>query len=66
MGLTDAELAERRLKLLASELDQTWPDAAASLRKGMAETLTLMRLGITGQLASGATPSSRPNQTPIA
>src|SRR3954471_16512725 len=28
-----------------------WPDAAASLREGMAETLTLMRLGITGQLA---------------
>jgi putative transposase len=49
--LTDAELAEQRLHLLASELDRTWPDAAASLREGMAETLTLMRLGITGQLA---------------
>ncbi len=50
-ALTDAKLAEQRLKLLASELDQTWPDAAASLREGMAETLTLMRLAITGQLA---------------
>ncbi|MCA1679644.1 MAG: IS256 family transposase [Actinobacteria bacterium] len=49
--LTDPELAEQRLQLLASELDRTWPDAAASLREGMAETLTLMRLGITGQLA---------------
>ncbi len=39
------------MQLLASELDRTWPDAAASLREGMAETLTLMRLGITGQLA---------------
>jgi putative transposase len=48
---TDAELAEQRLQLLASELDRTWPDAAGSLREGMAETLTLMRLGITGQLA---------------
>src|SRR5215210_5773514 len=50
-SLTDAQLAEQRLQLLASELDRTWPDAAASLREGMAETLTLMRLGITGQLA---------------
>lgn len=50
-ALTDAELAEQRLQLLEGELDRTWPDAAASLREGMAETLTLMRLGITGQLA---------------
>ena len=50
-ALTDADLAEQRLKLLAGELDRTWPDAAASLREGMPETLTLMRLGITGQLA---------------
>jgi putative transposase len=50
-ALSDAELAEQRLQLLASELDRTWPDAAASLREGMAETLTLTRLGITGQLA---------------
>jgi hypothetical protein len=28
-----------------------WPDAGASLREGMSETLTLMRLGITGRLA---------------
>ena len=40
-----------RLELLASELERTWPDAAASLREGMDDTLTLMRLGITGQLA---------------
>jgi transposase-like protein len=50
-SLTDPQLAEQRLQLLASELDRTWPDAAGSLREGMAETLTLMRLGITGQLA---------------
>ena len=45
-ALTDPQLAEQRLGLLASELDRTWPDAAASLREGMSETLTLMRLGI--------------------
>jgi putative transposase len=50
-ALTDSELARQRLELLASELDQTWPDAAGSLREGMHDTLTLMRLGITGQLA---------------
>ena len=50
-ALTDPERGEQRLQLLAGELDRTWPDAAASLREGMAETLTLMRLGITGQLA---------------
>ena len=50
-ALTDAELARQRLELLASELDQTWPDAAGSLREGLHDTLTLMRLGITGQLA---------------
>ena len=51
-SLTDPELATQRLELLAVELDRTWPDAAGSLREGMADTLTLMRLGITGQLAA--------------
>jgi putative transposase len=50
-SLTDPELARQRLELLASELDRTWPDAAGSLREGMPDTLTLMRLGITGTLA---------------
>lgn len=50
-SLTEPELAEQRLQLLAAELHRSWPDAAASLREGMSETLTLMRLGITGQLA---------------
>lgn len=51
-SLSDAELAQQRLELLASELDRTWPDAAGSLREGLEETLTLMRLGITGNLAT--------------
>jgi putative transposase len=50
-ALTDHYLARERLELLASELDRTWPDAAASLREGIDDTLTLMRLGIDGQLA---------------
>lgn len=38
------------LGLLADELDHSHPGAAASLREGMAETLTLTRLGIRGKL----------------
>lgn len=40
-----------RLQLLATELDRSWPDAARSLREGMHDTLTLTRLGTSGQLA---------------
>ncbi len=50
-SLTDPQLAKQRLELLASELDRSWPDAAGSLREGMDDTLTLMRLQISGQLA---------------
>ena len=50
-ALSDHHLARERLELLASELERTWPDAAASLREGLEETLTLMRLGIDGHLS---------------
>jgi putative transposase len=50
-SLTDAHLAEQRLELLAGGLERARPDAASSLREGMHDTLTLMRLGITGNLA---------------
>jgi putative transposase len=46
----DHERALNELKLLAGELERTYPGAAASLREGMAETLTLTRLGIRGSL----------------
>ena len=49
-GLADAALAKRRLLQLAAGLDHTHPGAAASLREGLDETLTLQRLGITGAL----------------
>jgi putative transposase len=50
-ALNNAELAEQRLELLAAELERSWPDAGASLREGIEDTLTLTRLGITGQLS---------------
>jgi putative transposase len=49
-ALPDAALAERRLTQLAAGLDRTHPGAAVSLREGLAETLTLQRLGVTGAL----------------
>ncbi|MGH2866606.1 MAG: IS256 family transposase [Solirubrobacteraceae bacterium] len=50
-ALADHRQARDRLGRLAAELERSWPDAARSLREGLEETLTLMRLGITGQLA---------------
>ena len=46
-----ALVAEAQLEALAKELDRTHPGAAASLREGMAETLTVLRLGIPPTLA---------------
>jgi putative transposase len=43
--------AEGLLTALAAELDKTHPGAAASLREGMAETLTILRLGVPPTLA---------------
>ncbi len=46
----DADEAEAALRSLAGQLDRVNPDAAASLREGLAETLTVTRLGVTGSL----------------
>ena len=43
--------AEGLLAELARELDKTHPGAAASLREGMAETLTILRLSVPPTLA---------------
>jgi len=50
-ALSDPAQARQQLELLTTELERGWPDAAASLREGLDETLTLMRLGVDGQLA---------------
>jgi transposase-like protein len=47
---TDHRSALDQLRVLASELERSHPGAAASLREGMEETLTLTRLGIGGNL----------------
>ena len=49
-GLSDADVAKRRLLRLASSLESDHPGAAASVKEGLDETLTLQRLGITGTL----------------
>jgi transposase-like protein len=47
--------AEAELTALAAELDKTHPGAAASLREGMAETLSVLRLGVPPTLALRST-----------
>lgn len=44
------EAALKQLKLTASWLDRLNPDAAASLREGMEETLTVVKLGLASSL----------------
>ncbi len=46
-----AILAEAQLEALAKELQRTHPGAAASLREGLTETLTVLRLGVPPTLA---------------
>jgi len=45
-ALSDADVAGRRLKELARALEAKRPGAAASLREGLEETLTITRLGL--------------------
>jgi putative transposase len=47
----DALVAEADLEALARELDRSHPGAAASLREGLTETLTIIRLGVPPTLA---------------
>ena len=50
-ALADAGETEAALGNLAAKIARTNPDAAASLREGLAETITINRLGIAGTLA---------------
>jgi transposase-like protein len=47
---TDPKRAKRLLENLARSLEQSHPGAAASLREGLEDTLTLLRLGVKGTL----------------
>jgi putative transposase len=49
-ALDDHARALDQLRLLADELGRSHPGAAASLREGMEETLTVTRLGVGGRL----------------
>lgn len=48
--LKDAKVAKRRLEQLARSVEKKHPSAAASLREGLDETLTVQRFGIQGAL----------------
>jgi transposase-like protein len=45
-----SDKARRKLRDLASQLDETHPGAAASLREGLEETVTVIDLGVGGWL----------------
>jgi putative transposase len=47
----DPLVAQAELEALARELDRSYPGAAGSLREGLAETLTISRLGVPPTLA---------------
>jgi transposase-like protein len=49
--MTDALAAQAELEDLARQLHKTHPGAAGSLREGLAETLTVIRLGVPPTLA---------------
>ena len=49
-GSPNAELAKKQLARLATSLQAKHPGAAASLREGLEETVTVQKLGITGAL----------------
>ena len=46
-----AIVAQAQLEALAKELERTHPGAAGSLREGLVETLTVLRLGVPPTLA---------------
>lgn len=46
----DAELAKKQLQRLDASLQAKHPGAAASLREGLEETVTMQSLGVTGSL----------------
>ncbi len=50
-SLSDANEAERALRNLADKIERAHPDAAASLREGLTDTITINRLDIDGTLA---------------
>ena len=49
-ALDEHARALEQLRALAGELDRTYPGAAASLREGLQETLTVTRLSVKGSL----------------
>jgi putative transposase len=63
-ALDDHGRALDQLHQLAGELDRSHPGAAASLREGLQETLTLTRLGIRGNLKKTLT-STNPCESMI-
>lgn len=64
-GMTDYTEAKRALEACMRELERINPSAAASLREGMEETLTLHRLGVPAALRVSLS-TTNPMESPFA
>jgi hypothetical protein len=58
-GLARSSPRGPEAQALAGELDRTHPGAAASLREGLAETLTVLRLNVPPTLHTRCAPRTR-------
>ncbi|MCL4517372.1 MAG: transposase, partial [Firmicutes bacterium] len=61
---TDADQAKRKLEILANSLKHEHPDAAGSLREGLEETLTVVKLALPGTLKKTLR-STNPMEIPV-
>jgi putative transposase len=63
--MTDPADAERALRNLAAKIERTHPDAAASLREGLTETITINRLGVTTGFLARTLATTNPMESTI-
>jgi putative transposase len=57
--------AERALRNLAAKIERTHPDAAASLREGLTDTITINRLGVTTGFLARTLATTNPMESTI-
>jgi transposase-like protein len=64
-NMADPADAERALRNLAAKIERTHPDAAASLREGLTDTITINRLGMTTGFLARTLATTNPMESTI-
>ncbi len=64
-AMADAGEAERALRNLAAKIERTHPDAAASLRECLTDTITINRLGVTTGFLARTLAATNPMESTI-